>query len=190
MKLVRVAGGIVWRETPAGPRIAVVHRARRDDWSLPKGRLDAGERWQEAARREIAEETGCEVRLGRFAGAKLYLDRSEPKLVLYWHARVIRAGTLRSEDEIDEVAWLSRREALDRLDHASDRRLMLRALGGGPGRCARGLDSVAPGRLHPDDLRRLVIVDSRRAEEALPSFSGLISRALSNGGGRLEARRA
>jgi hypothetical protein len=44
--------------------------------------------------------------------------------------------------------------------------------------------------LHPDDLRRLVIVDSRRAEEALPSFSGLISRALSNGGGRLEARRA
>jgi 8-oxo-dGTP diphosphatase len=190
MKLVRVAGGIVWRETPAGPRIAVVHRARRDDWSLPKGRLDAGESWQEAARREIAEETGCDVRLGGFAGAKLYLDRREPKLVLYWHARVIRAGSVRSEDEIDEVAWLSRREALDRLDHGSDRRLMLRALGGGPGGTARGPDSGAPGRLHPDDLRRLVIVDSRRAEEALPSLSGLISRVLSSGGGRLEARRA
>ncbi len=58
MKLVQAAGGIVWREVPGGPRIAVVHRTKRDDWSLPKGRLDAGEGWQDAARREIAEETG------------------------------------------------------------------------------------------------------------------------------------
>src|SRR5512138_3123545 len=109
MKLVRAAGGIVWREAAAGVRVAVVHRPDRDDWTLPKGRLDPGETWHEAARREIAEETGCEVRLGRFAGAKLHLDRPEPKLVLYWHARVVREGDLPSEDEIDRVAWLTPR---------------------------------------------------------------------------------
>jgi len=190
MKLIRAAGGIVWREMAGGPRIAVVHRARRDDWSLPKGKLDAGEAWQDAARREIAEETGCEVRLGRFAGAKLYLDRPQPKLVLYWHARVVREGLLTSEDEVDEVAWLFRREALNRLDHASDRRLVLRTLSGIPAhaeRADRGSSSSA--RFRPDELSSLVIVDSLKAEEALPSVLGLISRAVATGG-PIEAQRA
>jgi ADP-ribose pyrophosphatase YjhB (NUDIX family) len=161
-----------------------VHRSRRDDWSLPKGRVEPGEGWQDAARREIAQETGCAVRLGRFAGAKLYLDRPEPKLVLYWHARVIREGSLPSEDEIDEVAWFSRREALSRLDHESDRSLLLRSLGGrddhAPGsmRACRAL-----GPLDADELRRLVIVDTRKTEEALPLVLGLISRAVASGSG-------
>ena len=182
MKLVRVAGGIVWRETSAGPRIAIVHRRRRDDWSLPKGRVDPGEGWQDAARREIAEETGCLVRLGRFAGAKLYVDRPEPKLVLYWHTRVIRQVSLPSEDEIDEVAWLSRREALNRLDHESDRRLLLRSLGGRGGHALRASWS-AQAPLGEDELRRLVIVDSRKTEDALASVLGLISRAVASGAG-------
>ncbi len=191
MKLIRAAGGIVWREMAGGPRIAVVHRARRDDWSLPKGKLDAGEAWQDAARREIAEETGCEVRLARFAGAKLYLDRPQPKLVLYWHARVVREGSLTSEDEVDEVAWLSRREALSRLDHASDRRLVLRALSGIPAHAERaGRGSSSSARFGPDELSSLVIVDSRKAEEALPSVLGLISRVVATGAGRIEAQRA
>jgi ADP-ribose pyrophosphatase YjhB (NUDIX family) len=175
MKLVAVAGGIVWRETAAGARLAVIHRARRGDWSLPKGRLDAGEAWQDAARREIAEETGCDVRLERFAGAKLYVDRPEPKLVLYWHARVVRVGAAPPDDEVDEVAWLSRRDALDRLDHESDRRLLMRALAGGAG---PGRITAPSGSL---DLRSLVILDSRKAEEALPSVLGLISRVAAAG---------
>jgi 8-oxo-dGTP diphosphatase len=179
VKLVRVAGGIVWRETSAGLRIAVVHRSRRDDWSLPKGRVDPGEGWQDAARREIAEETGCAVRLGRFAGAKLYVDRPEPKLVLYWHARVVREGSLSSEDEIDEVAWLSRREALARLAHESDRRLLLRSLGGRAGYALRpGRAWGSPATLAAEELRRLVIVDCRKAEDALESVVGLIARAV------------
>ena len=188
MKLVRAAGGIVWREGAQGPRIALVHRARRDDWSLPKGKLDAGEAWHEAARREIAEETGWHTRLGAFAGAKLYVDRPEPKLVLYWHARAVSEIASPSEDEIDEVRWLSRREALDRLDHASDRRLLLRALGDAAGAPRR---AAASSRLGRDDLRRLVILDTREAEDVLPEVLGLISRAVAITSGRLAiARRA
>lgn len=184
MRLVRAAGAIVWRDGAAGPRIALVHRTRRDDWSLPKGRLDAGEGWQEAARREIAEETGWDVRLGAFAGAKLYADRPDPKLVLYWHARAVSALSTPAEDEIDEVRWLSRREALARLDHASDRRLLLRALGDAGARRAS-----APRRLVREDLRRLVILDSRRAEDALDEVLGLISRVVVSAPGRLAAGR-
>jgi 8-oxo-dGTP diphosphatase len=59
VKLIRAAGGIVWRLEDGTPRIAVVHRPRRGDWSLPKGRLGQGESWHDGARREIVEETGC-----------------------------------------------------------------------------------------------------------------------------------
>jgi 8-oxo-dGTP diphosphatase len=170
MKLIRVAGGIVWRQLSAGPRMAVVHRARRGDWSLPKGRLEPGEGWQDAARRELGEETGCDVRLEAFAGAKLYVERAEPKLILYWHARVARLDATKLDDEIDHVAWLSRREALDRLDHESDRRLLLRTLAGArpPVRA-----EAAPAAR---DLRTLIVLDSRKAEEILPAVLDLIAR--------------
>jgi predicted NUDIX family NTP pyrophosphohydrolase len=154
------------------------------------GRPDAGEGWQDAARREIAEETGCEVRLGRFAGAKLHVDRSEPKLVLYWHAHVVRVGPLEG-GEVDEVAWLSRREALSRLDHASDRRLLLRALGGARGPTAGALPGgTAPVRIAPAVLRRLVVVDSEEADDLLAPVVGLISRVVAGDGRRIQARRA
>jgi 8-oxo-dGTP diphosphatase len=189
VKLVRAAGGIVWRVEAGTPRVALVHRPRRGDWSLPKGKLDPGESWHEGARREIAEETGCEVRLGRYAGAKLHLDRPQPKLTLYWHARLVREGPLPPQDEVDEVAWLSRREALSRLDHASDRRLLLWALGEGAHEVPRGGRRAAP-QLDAEALSGLVVVDSRRAEEALPSLLGTIARAVGTGAGRAEARRA
>lgn len=186
MRLVRAAGAIVWREGAAGPRIAVVHRTRRDDWSLPKGKLEPGEGWQEAARREIAEETGWDVRLGAFAGAKLYVDRPEPKLVLYWHARALSAVSTPSEDEIDDVRWLSRREALDRLDHGSDRRLLLRALGGAAGGPRR---AGGARRLDREELRGLVIVDARRAQDGLDDVIDLISRVVEGAPGRVGAAR-
>ena len=55
MEFVRLAGGLLWKEE----RVAVIHRPRQDDWSLPKGRVDAGESWDAAALREVEEETGC-----------------------------------------------------------------------------------------------------------------------------------
>jgi 8-oxo-dGTP diphosphatase len=126
--LVRAAGGLLWRQSSSGPQLAVVHRPYRDGWSLPKGKLEAGESWREAALREVREETGCEVRITRFAGPSCYFARRDPKLVLYWHMALVREGPLAAGREVDEVAWLAPAAAIGRLRHDSDRRLVGRAL--------------------------------------------------------------
>src|SRR5437870_7430257 len=127
MAIVRAAGGILWRDGPGGPRLAVVHRPRRRDWSLPKGKLERGETWEQAALREVEEETGCEGRITSFAGASFYVPRRTPKIVLYWNMALVRDGPLDPGDEVDEVAWLTPPEALGRLDHQAERRLVERA---------------------------------------------------------------
>jgi 8-oxo-dGTP diphosphatase len=190
VKVLRAAGGIVWRQTASGPRLAVVHRARRADWSLPKGRLDQGETWRAAARREVAEETGCDVRLGAFAGAKLYVDRPEPKLVLYWHMEAYRVGPPEAGGEVDEVAWLSRREALARLDHGSDRRLLLRALAAT--RCEGGWtfpDAGSRPGTRASDLRSLIVRDVEELDHSTDPYLTLVARAAGQGF-RAPARRA
>lgn len=86
---VRAAGAVCWDLAPDGLRVLVVHRPRFDDWSWPKGKLDEGEGVVEAAVREVAEETGLVVRLGRDLPAARYgLDERTTKHVAYWAARV------------------------------------------------------------------------------------------------------
>jgi 8-oxo-dGTP diphosphatase len=128
MPIVHAAGGLLWREGPSGPQLAIVHRPHRDGWSLPKGKLDAGESWRDGALREVREETGCEARITRFAGPSFYLARGDPKIVLYWHMALVREGRLGARDEVDEVAWLTPAIAMSRLRHGSDRRLVASAL--------------------------------------------------------------
>jgi 8-oxo-dGTP pyrophosphatase MutT (NUDIX family) len=125
--IVRTAGGILWRSGLRTPRLAVIHRPRQDDWTLPKGKLEAGESWNAAALREVREETGCTARLTTFAGANCYEVRRGLKIVLYWNMEVVRQGPLERRHEVDEVLWLRPDEALDRLDHARERRLVERA---------------------------------------------------------------
>jgi 8-oxo-dGTP diphosphatase len=128
MRVQRAAGGLLWRDRPSGPELAVVHRSRQQDWGLPKGKLDRPESWKEAALREVQEETGCEARITRFAGATWYRTGGDLKVVLYWHMALVREGHLDAGDEIDALAWLSPEDAWKRLDHRSDRRLVARAL--------------------------------------------------------------
>lgn len=134
----------------------MVHRPRRKDWSLPKGKLDGGESWEEAALREVQEETGCEARITGFAGATSYLGKRAPKVVLYWHMALVREGRLDAGDEIDEVAWLAPAVALTRLDYELDRRLVARWAPGGVRPARAGPPAAAVAAERADILRRVL----------------------------------
>lgn len=120
-RTVVAAGGVVWR--PAGGdgiEVAVVHRARYDDWSLPKGKLDAGEHPLQAACREVLEETGLEVAAGRRCPTTRYVVDGAPKRVDYWAMRCV-GGDFAANDEVDELRWLAPDEAAAQLTHDHDR---------------------------------------------------------------------
>ncbi len=122
--MIRAAGGIVWRETAEGPKVAVVHRARYDDWCLPKGKLKEKESWEEAALREVNEETGCEARIIGFAGRVSYEVRGKPKLVFFYTMEAIGECLFKESDEIKEVLWLFPEEALEKLDYEQEREML------------------------------------------------------------------
>jgi 8-oxo-dGTP diphosphatase len=117
---VAAAGGVVIREG----EVAVVHRPKYDDWSLPKGKLDPGEGWEEAALREVEEETGLRCELGRELESARYRDRKgRDKLVRWWLMRPVE-GEFVPNDEVDELRWLPSAEALELLDYDHDRALV------------------------------------------------------------------
>jgi ADP-ribose pyrophosphatase YjhB (NUDIX family) len=130
---VRAAGGLIVRERD-GDRIevAVVHRPRYDDWSLPKGKLAAGEGWEEGALREVAEETGLRCEMVRELEPARYRDRhGRPKLVRYWLMRPLE-GEFRANDEVDELRWAAPEDAATLLSYEHDRRLVRSLEGDGP----------------------------------------------------------
>lgn len=125
---VRAAGGVILREGQGGYEVAVVHRPKYDDWSLPKGKLEAGESWEDAALREVAEETGYECALGSELSSAAYEDdKGRDKLVRWWLMRPL-SGEFSANDEIDEMRWLAAAEAGDSLDYEHDRALVREAL--------------------------------------------------------------
>lgn len=122
---IRAAGGVVTRDGPDGTEVAVVHRTRHDDWSLPKGKLDEGESYEQAAVREVEEEIGCRVRLERYLGSTTYEVRGRSKLVRYWQMAVDGEAVADPDPaEIDEVRWLAVPEALRLLSYEYDRELV------------------------------------------------------------------
>lgn len=108
---VQAAGGVLWRPGPAGSvEVAVVHRPRYDDWSLPKGKLTSGEAALAGALREVREETGFAAVAGRTLGTSRYdvlLDGVlVPKTVRWWAMRATD-GAFAPSDEVDELRWLA-----------------------------------------------------------------------------------
>jgi len=119
--MVAAAGGVVWRPADdGGLQVAVVHRPRYDDWSLPKGKLDRGEHALAAAVREVGEETGLRVVVGRRSLRAHYPVVDGLKQVDYWVMQAV-GGTFEPNGEVDELAWLAPGEAAARCSHDHDR---------------------------------------------------------------------
>jgi NTP pyrophosphohydrolase including oxidative damage repair enzyme len=134
-RIVRAAGALVWREKGGDLQVLLVHRPRYDDWSFPKGKLESGESLCACAVREVAEETGVQVRLEQPLETVRYrLGDGTRKEVRYWAARELDRGSpalaargripRASRSEIDGVQWMGVKEARKRLDHAIDRDLL------------------------------------------------------------------
>ena len=125
---VAAAGGVLIRSGAGGREVAVIHRPKYMDWSLPKGKLEPDEGWLEAALREVEEETGyrCEasVELPRVS----YLDRKgRRKLVRYWLMEPVE-GEFEPHGEVDELRWVDRDDAEELLTYPHDRLLVRKAL--------------------------------------------------------------
>jgi 8-oxo-dGTP diphosphatase len=123
---VRAAGGVVIRAGDAGePEVLLVHRPRYDDWSLPKGKCEPGESYEDCARREVEEETGFAVELDRALPDVRYRDQKDrPKLVRYWVMRPASTTEFVANDEVDEIVWLPVEEARLKLSYDHDRGLL------------------------------------------------------------------
>jgi 8-oxo-(d)GTP phosphatase len=125
------AGAVLWRDSTAdgaatdAVEIALVHRPRYDDWSLPKGKLDPGETEPVAAVREVEEETGYAAELGRRLASVSYPVEQGTKRVRYWAARAL-GGEFVPNSEVDELLWLPVSAAMKRLQYPHDRKVLRR----------------------------------------------------------------
>ena len=128
MKRVEAAGGVVLGRRGRA-EVLIVHRPRYDDWTLPKGKLDRGESFEDAAVREVWEETGLRCKLGReLAGTEYRDNKDRPKVVRYWlmepeaspgtsspTTRWTRCAGWRSEEAAGELTYDRDREVLEPL---------------------------------------------------------------------------
>lgn len=122
---IRAAGGVVVREGDDGPEVAVVYRPRYGDWSFPKGKLDPGETSEDAALREVREETGLVCKLGAELASARYTDQhGRAKVVRYWLMTVVSDPGFEPNDECDELRWLPVAAAADLLTYERDRELL------------------------------------------------------------------
>jgi 8-oxo-dGTP diphosphatase len=120
---VHAAGGLVVR--PDG-RLAVIHRPRYDDWSLPKGKLEPGESFEDGALREVEEETGIRGRIVGELEPTEYVDRKGRDKVVRWYRMDLEdePGEFAPNDEVDELRWLTPAEAREVLSYDHDRALV------------------------------------------------------------------
>ncbi|MBH5295557.1 bifunctional NUDIX hydrolase/histidine phosphatase family protein [Corynebacterium ulcerans] len=123
------AGAVLWRSDHTDPdsiQYAVIHRPHYDDWSLAKGKVDPGESLPVTAAREIVEETGFRVRLGKLLGKVTYPVGDRTKVVYYWTAEVLD-GAFTPNNEVDEIRWLDFHQARELLSYDVDKNIMDKA---------------------------------------------------------------
>ncbi|MCQ4610123.1 MULTISPECIES: NUDIX hydrolase [Corynebacterium] len=128
-KTTLAAGAVLWRgdlEHPDSIEVACIHRPHYDDWSLAKGKVDPGEFLVTTAVREIQEETGYEVRLGKLIGKTVYPVKNTTKVVYYWTGKVV-GGEFTPNNEVDEIRWLNIDDATQLMSYELDRQVLLKA---------------------------------------------------------------
>lgn len=127
-QVVKAAGGVVWRERGDDIQVMVVHRRRYDDWSLPKGKLDPGEKHKRAALREVLEETGVRCELGPKLTITGYDTPTGPKRVKWWAMQPVDPddpGTGPADpEEVADAVWLEFSEAWRRVTYGTDRQVL------------------------------------------------------------------
>lgn len=122
---VDAGGGVVVSDDG---RVLLVHRPRYDDWTFPKGKLDPGESFEDAALREVEEETGVRCSLGRELPATRYEVNGRPKLVRYWLMTPEAETEFVPNDETDELRWVTPEEARRLLTYDRDRDVLAAAV--------------------------------------------------------------
>ncbi len=184
------AGAVVGRKGPDGHEVLLVHRPKYDDWSFPKGKQDPGEHVTATAVREVLEETGVEVRLGRPLLPQLYaVSGGRAKKVHYWIGHVVGDDDVSSyqiNEEVDELGWFALDAAKERLTYLDDIDLLeqYRAARKKTGALAvvRHAKAVKRGAWDgPDPKRPLTEEGERQASALSPVLHAFgISRVLSS----------
>ena len=119
------AGSVIWRKVNGEVQIALVHRPRYDDWSLPKGKQDPGESTIACAYRETLEETNLKVNFGPYIGDIEYFVADGLKQVFYWSARLADdSPEFHPNDEVDALEWYSINDAVEKVTRDSDREII------------------------------------------------------------------
>jgi 8-oxo-(d)GTP phosphatase len=124
--MIRAAGAVLWRQKSHNEiEIAIIHRPRYDDWSLPKGKIEDGESALECAYRELFEETGIRANFTRQLDSIEYEDNGQSKRVIYWAAQSLNPLIeFVANEEVDQLQWLSPTDALEALTHPLDAQVL------------------------------------------------------------------
>ena len=128
-KVVEAAGGVLWKKTRSGLKVAVIHRERYDDWTLPKGKREPNESWEQTALREVWEDTGCRAALREFVGSASYLigKNTTPKIVLFWHMQKQDDCDFHPNAEVDRIKWVTPQKAAKILTYADEQNIIAKA---------------------------------------------------------------
>ncbi|CAN2234500.1 NUDIX hydrolase [Candidatus Planktophila versatilis] len=124
--MIRAAGALLWRDnSDLSIEVALIHRPRYDDWSLPKGKLEMGETALQCAYREVHEETGIRATFTRQLGTVEYEESGQEKRVKYWAAHcALTNSEFVPNEEVDQMRWLSPSQALEQATHNSDKSII------------------------------------------------------------------
>ena len=176
--VIKAAGGILQRTSPRGDEVMVVYRRRHQDWTLPRGKVKDGESFQEAAVREVLEETGCSCRIGNYLGTISYSAGGVPKVVLFWKMNVTDDRGSFNADEISEAVWLPIPAAIERLSYAQEKALLSRLSSSTKQPpVEQAVVEPLPAAIEPPPLSALAPAPQRYSAEDRHAYSQLMREA-------------